>query len=93
MSKILFVPFSVLAGLASGAIAKKVFTALWSLVEHEQPPDPRRPDVPWRKVIPALLLEGAVLRAVRGVADRASREAFSRLTGAWPGGERAQPSS
>jgi hypothetical protein len=39
-------------------------------------------------VILALLLEGAVFRAVRGVVDRGAREAFSKLTGVWPGEDR-----
>lgn len=90
MRKIIFLPFSVLGGLLAGAIARKVFEGLWSLVEHEEPPDPKHRDVPWQKVIPALLLEGAVFRAARGIVDRASREAFSRLTGSWPGEERPE---
>jgi Protein of unknown function (DUF4235) len=92
MRKILFLPFSVLGGLLAGAIARKLFEGLWSLFEHEEPPDPKHRDVPWRKVIPALLIEGAVFRAARGIVDRASREAFSRLTGSWPGEERPAPS-
>jgi Protein of unknown function (DUF4235) len=92
MSKIIFLPFKALAGVIGGALAKRLFEGLWSLVEHETPPDPKDRDVPWKKVIPALLIEGAVLRAARGVSDRVSREAFSRLTGAWPGEEREESS-
>ena len=92
MSKIIFLPFKVLAGVIAGAVAKRLFEGLWSFVEHETPPDPKHRDVPWKKVIPALLIEGAVFRAARGIGDRASREAFSRLTGAWPGEEREEPS-
>jgi hypothetical protein len=38
------------------------------------------------------LLEGAIFRAVRGVFDHGSRQAFSRLTGSWPGEERPERS-
>jgi hypothetical protein len=91
MSKLLFIPFSVLGGLVAGVIGKKMFQGLWSLVDKEEPPEPEDRDVPWKKLVPALLLEGAIFRAVRGDADRASREAFSRATGRWPGDKRPEP--
>jgi hypothetical protein len=91
MTKILFLPFSVAGGLVAGLIGKKLFERAWSLVDKEEPPDPKHRDVPWKKVIPALLLEGAIFRAVRGVVDRASRQGFRKLTGSWPGEERPEP--
>ena len=39
------------------------------------------------KVVIALLLEGAIVGAVRAITDRATREGFSKLTGSWPGEE------
>lgn len=91
VSKILFLPFSVVGGLIAGLIGKRLFESLWSLIEKEEAPDPSHRDVPWKKVLPALLLEGAIFRTVRGVVDRASRQGFSRLTGKWPGEERPEP--
>ncbi len=88
MSKILFVPFRVLSGLLAGLIGKKLFEGLWSLLQREEPPDPKHRDVPWRKLVPALLLEGAIFRAVRGIVDRASRQGFSKATGSGPGERR-----
>jgi Protein of unknown function (DUF4235) len=90
MAKILFAPVSVLGGLLAGVLGKKLFEGLWSLVDREQPPDPKHRDVSWGKVVAALILEGAIFRAVRGVVDRASRQAFSRATGSWPGEERPE---
>jgi hypothetical protein len=90
MAKILFVPVSVLSGLLAGVLGKKLFEGLWSLVDREQPPDPKHRDVSWGKVVAALILEGAIFRAVRGVVDRASRQAFSKATGSWPGEERPE---
>ena len=79
------------AKLFSAPVGKKVFEGLWSLVDNEEAPDPSHRDVPWKKVLPALLLEGAIFRTVRGVVDRASRKGFSKLTGSWPGEERPEP--
>jgi Protein of unknown function (DUF4235) len=90
MSRVLFAPFSLLGGLAAGFIGKKLFEGLWSLLDKEEPPDPKHRDVPWRKLVPALLLEGAIFRAVRGAADHASRKAFSKATGRWPGETRLE---
>jgi hypothetical protein len=91
MSKILFAPFSALGGLLAGLVGKKVFAGLWSLVDKEPPPGPDQRDASWRKVVLALVLQGAVFRVVRGVVDRASRSAFSRATGAWPGEQKTEP--
>ena len=91
MSRILFAPFSIVAGLLAGLAGKRIFAGLWSLLDKEEPPDPKHRDVSWAKVVVALLLEGAVFRAVRGVVDRGAREGFSKLTGVWPG--EARPSA
>jgi hypothetical protein len=93
MSKILFLPFRVLGGLLAGVIAKKVIDGLWALIGHEQPPHPKDRELSWPKFIPALLVEGAVFGAARGIVDRASREAFRRFTGTWPGEEPREPSA
>jgi hypothetical protein len=91
VSKLLFLPVSVIGGVIAGLVGRKLFARVWSLIYSEEPPDPKHRDVSWKKVIPALLLEGAIFRAVRGVVDRASRKGFSKLTGAWPGEDRPEP--
>jgi hypothetical protein len=90
MSRVLFTPVSVLGGYLAGLIGKRLFEGLWSLVAHEEPPDPKHRDVSWGKVVAALALEGAIFRTVRGVVDRALRQALSRATGSWPGEERPE---
>jgi hypothetical protein len=91
VSKILFIPVSIAGGLLAGLLGKKMFEGLWSLFDKEEPPDPKDRDASWKKVLPALLLEGAIFRAVRGVVDRASRKAFTKATGSWPGDEHPEP--
>jgi hypothetical protein len=91
MSKILFLPFSVLGGVLAGLVGKRLFAALWSLIDKQEPPDPKHSEVSWSKLVAALLLEGAVFRAVRGVFDHAARRAFSALTRSWPGEDRPAP--
>lgn len=91
MLKLMFIPFRVLGSLAAGALATKLFERIWRLVDKEEPPDPEQRRISMAKLLPALLLEGAVFHAVRGLVDRGSRETFMRLTGRWPGEERPQP--
>jgi hypothetical protein len=90
MSKILFLPFSVLGGILAGLIGKKAFEGLWGIFDDEEAPNPKHREIPWQKLVLALLLEGAIFRAVRGIFDHGSRRAFSRLTGSWPGEERPE---
>ena len=87
MSKILFTPFSVLAGIIAGFVGKKAFEGLWGAFDDEQAPSPKHRQVKWQKLAAALLLEGAIFRAVRGLFDHGSRRLFSKLTGRWPGEE------
>jgi Protein of unknown function (DUF4235) len=88
MSKILFLPFSILGGILAGTIAKKLFDFAWRLVSKEEAPEPEHREVSWAKLLAALAIEGAIFRAVRGLVDRGGRASFSRFTGRWPGEER-----
>jgi hypothetical protein len=87
MTKILFMPFSVVGGFLAGKIATTLFERVWRLVDDHESPEPDQRRVRWPKLIAALALEGAIFRSVRGAVDRGSRELFSRMTGSWPGEE------
>ncbi|HEY4428372.1 MAG TPA: DUF4235 domain-containing protein [Solirubrobacteraceae bacterium] len=91
MSKLLFAPFGIVAGVIAGVLGKKAFEGIWGVVDDQDPPDPKHRQIEWQKLIPALLLEGAIFRAVRGVVEHGSRRLFSRLTGSWPGEDRPEP--
>jgi hypothetical protein len=85
MTKILFLPFSIAGGILAGFVGKKTFEGLWHLFDDQEAPDPKDPEIAWTRLVAALLLQGAIFRTVRGLMDRGSRSAFSRLTGTWPG--------
>jgi hypothetical protein len=89
--KLLFIPFSVVAGLAAGFAGKKIFEQVWGVIDDREPPEPEHRDATWAKVVIAAALEGAVFKGVRAAMDRSSRTAFASLTGTWPGGERPEP--
>lgn len=85
MSKLIFKPVSIIAGVLAGLLGKRLFQRVWGVVDDEQPPKPEQRPVAIGKLALALVLEGALFRLVKGLADHGSRQAFSRLTGAWPG--------
>jgi Protein of unknown function (DUF4235) len=89
MSKLIFRPVSIVAGVLAGLLGRKLFQRVWGVVDDAQPPKPEQRPVAIGKLALALVLEGALFRLVKGLADHGSRQAFSRLTGAWPGESRA----
>ena len=89
--KFVFLPVSILVGVLAGLVSKKLFDLVWGLIDDQEAPEPKHRDIQLAKLIPALALEGAVFRLIRGMADHASRHAFLKLTGSWPGEERPQP--
>lgn len=84
MLKLFFVPLNVIGGIAAGAVGKKTFEARWVAFDDEQAPRSRAPQDLLKKLIAALMLEGAILRAVRGFSDHAAQQAFRKLAGSWP---------
>lgn len=90
MTKLLFIPISVIGGMIAGALSKKTFEALWGIFDDREAPEPKHRDISLKKLIPALVLQGAIFRAVRGLFDHGARQAFQRLTGSWPGEEQPE---
>jgi hypothetical protein len=89
--KLLFTPFSIIAGLIAGFLSKKIFDQLWGLIDEEEPPDSKHRDIAWGKLLVAAALQGAIFRAVKEASDHYSRQAFAGATGTWPGEERPEP--
>lgn len=83
--KFIFAPIGIAAGLAAGFAAQKGFERLWAVFDDEEAPEPDQREVPYSKLIPALLVEGAIFRVTKGLVDHGARAAFARFTGRWPG--------
>ena len=81
----LFRPMGLLAGLAAGMLARKIFEKGWGAVSDEEPPSPEQRNPGMRRLVVALILEGAIFTVVRGLVDHGARVGFMRYTGAWPG--------
>ena len=86
MAKALYTPvsllFSVLGGLAAGAVFKQI----WKRIsDEEEAPDALESEYGWREVLPAAALQGAVFALVKAAIQRGGARGFERLTGVWPG--------
>ena len=82
-----FRPIGIVAGLLAGMVGARIFALLWGLIDDEDAPQPKYREIPLGKLVLALVIEGAIFRALRGLADHGSRHAFARVTGEWPGQE------
>jgi hypothetical protein len=86
--KLLFIPVSVIGGLLSGFLAKKLFELAWGVVDDQEPPKPEHSQVGFGKVVAAAAVEGAIFKGTRAMIDHKSRQAFANATGTWPGEQR-----
>lgn len=91
MGKLMFLPFSIGGGLLAGLIGKKLFEAIWGVIDDEEAPKAEHRYVSLPKLVAALAIEGALFALIKGLVDHGSRQAFTRVTGAWPGEERPEP--
>ena len=85
--KLIFAPIGIVAGLLAGLIAQKAFDRIWAIFDEEEPPESDQREIRYAKLIPALLIEGAIFRLTKGLVDQGVRGRFARLTGKWPGEE------
>jgi Protein of unknown function (DUF4235) len=91
MGKLMFLPVSIGGGLLAGLIGKKLFEAIWGVIDDEEAPKAEHRHVSLPKLVVALAIEGALFALIKGLVDHGSRQAFTRVTGAWPGEERPEP--
>ena len=85
--KLIYKPFGIVFGLLAGQASKKLFAAIWGIVDDEEPPKPTTRQTSWAKVIGAAAMQGVVFKLVRAVVDRNMAQGFHFLTGTWPGPE------
>jgi uncharacterized protein DUF4235 len=89
--KLVFTPFSIALGLVAGIAGREVFEHVWGLIDKDEPHHPQHREAGGRaKLVGALLLEGAIFRLARGLADHGARQGVASIAGSWPGEERPE---
>ena len=85
MARLFFTPFSILGSLIAGLIGRKAFSAIWSAIDDEEPPEAGEEREPLTRVLLATVLQAAIFAATRVLFDRQARRVYRGLTGTWPG--------
>ncbi len=85
MNKLLYKPlgmlFSVLGGVAAGALFKRIWRAVTG--ENEAPAATDK-DFGWPEVLVAATVQGAIFGLVKAAIDRGGATGYRKLTGRWP---------
>ena len=83
--KLIYKPFGIVIGILAGVLSKKLFQAIWSIFDEEEPPKPTTERATWPKVIAAAAVQGVTFKVTRAAVDRAGAKGFAYFTGVWPG--------
>ncbi|HEX3433024.1 MAG TPA: DUF4235 domain-containing protein [Solirubrobacteraceae bacterium] len=90
MAKLISLPLRLVAGIAAGLAGKSLFRGMWRLIDDQEAPKAEQRRISLGMLALALVIEGALFRALKGLADHASRRVFASLTGSWPGEEQPE---
>ena len=83
--KLLYKPVGLIAGILSGLLARRLFTAVWGAIDDQEPPEAKTERASWPRVLLAAAVQGAVFSGTRAAVDRAGARPFHHVSGVWPG--------
>ncbi|MBT2376936.1 MULTISPECIES: DUF4235 domain-containing protein [unclassified Streptomyces] len=84
-AKIAYKPVGFALGTVSGMIAGAAFKQTWKLIEGEgDAPDALDEGRPWRQILLAAAVQGAIFAVVKAAVERSGARATRRVTGVWP---------
>lgn len=87
-AKILYRPVGIVSSVVGGILASLLFKQVWKRIsptDGDHPPDPLQSDYPFKEILLAAVLQGAIYAGVKAVIQRQSAKGFERATGEWPG--------
>jgi hypothetical protein len=82
--RIVYLPFSIVAGLVAGQISRRVFRTLWARVDDTPPPKPGSGQGGMGKVVAGQAAEAAVMAGTAAAVDRLFARGFHHALGVWP---------
>ncbi|MCW3008953.1 MAG: hypothetical protein JWP17_3579 [Solirubrobacterales bacterium] len=83
--KLIYKPFGIILGLIAGMAGRKVFDAIWTKIDDEDPPKPTTELASWGKVLSVAAIQGMIFAVVKALVNRAGAKSYEHLTGVWPG--------
>jgi hypothetical protein len=87
-ARILYRPIGLASSLIGGLIAGLVFKQIWRLAtpgEQSDPPKALETEYPFKHILLAAVVQGAIFSAVKTIIDRQGARLFEKATGEWPG--------
>jgi len=87
-ARILYRPIGLASSVLGGLIAGLVFKQAWRLAtpgEQSDPPRALETEYPFKQILLAAVVQGAIFSAVKTIIDRQGARLFEKATGEWPG--------
>jgi hypothetical protein len=87
-AKILYRPVGLLGSVIGGLLAGVIFRQVWKRAAPGDKPDPPKPletEYPFKEILIAAAVQGAIFSVVKTVIDRQGARLFEKWTGEWPG--------
>lgn len=84
----LYRPVGLLGSVLGGVIASAIFKQVWKRAAPGDKPDPPgalQTEYPFKEILVAAAVQGAIFSVVKTVIDRQGARLFERATGEWPG--------
>ena len=87
-AKILYRPIGLIGSVIGGLVAGAIFKQIWRRAAPGDKPDPPRAletEYPFKEILLAAAIQGAIFSVVKTVIDRQGARVFEKWTGEWPG--------